>query len=88
MPRPGWGDCYSIPYRCLTNPAVENLITVGRCISAEFEAQAAIRVSPIAGATGHAGGVAAALTGTCAAAVDTDKLRSVLREQGAYIRGN
>lgn len=88
MPRPGWGDCYSIPYRCLTNPAVENLITVGRCISAEFEAQAAIRVSPIAGATGHAGGVAAALTRERAAVVDTVELRRVLREQGAYIRGN
>lgn len=54
------GHFYNIPYRALIGSA-DNLITVGRCISATFESQAAIRVSPIAGAIGHAGGVAAAV---------------------------
>ena len=67
---------------------VKNLITVGRCISANFEAQAAIRVSPIAGAIGHGGGVAA---GICAVNninvqdIDIEELRKELKKQGAFI---
>ncbi len=56
-----WGNFYSIPYRCLLNASIHNLITVGRCISATFEAQAAFRTTPGVGAIGHAGGVAASL---------------------------
>jgi hypothetical protein len=56
-----WGAIYGIPYRCLINPQIDNLINVGRCISATHEASAAIRVSPIAMAVGQAGGSAAAL---------------------------
>ncbi|XHR30986.1 MAG: FAD-dependent oxidoreductase [Chthoniobacteraceae bacterium] len=51
---------YEIPMRCLMVPHVENLIVVGRCISATHEASAAIRVTPIAMAIGHAGGILAA----------------------------
>ena len=57
-------------------------------ISASFEAQAAIRVSPIAGAVGHGGGVAA---GICAVKdinvqdVDVIELRKELKKQGAFI---
>ena len=81
------GNCYSIPYRCLIGK-MKNLITVGRCISATFEAQGAIRVSPIAGAIGHAGGAAAALTvkeGIDVQKVDSEKLQAVLKSQGAFI---
>mgnify|MGYP001294260414 CR=1 FL=1 len=56
-----WGCMYSIPYRCLINNRVANLITAGRCISATFEAQGVIRTTPIAGAVGQAGGAAACL---------------------------
>ncbi|AUS96382.1 hypothetical protein CDQ84_14350 [Clostridium thermosuccinogenes] len=52
---------YSIPYRCLINNRNANLITVGRCISATFKAQGAIRTTTIAGAVGQAGGVDAYL---------------------------
>ncbi len=85
-----WGEMYNIPYRCLVNAKVSNLITVGRSISAKFEAQGAIRVSPIAGAIGHAGGVAAALAvkdGVKAGEVDTFKLREILKLQEAYLEG-
>lgn len=82
------GELYSIPYRSLINHQVLNLITVGRCISTTFEAQGAIRVTPIAGAIGHAGGSAAGL----AAKQDVDfrdlnvkQLQTVLKEQGAYL---
>lgn len=51
---------YQIPLRCLLPVSPENLIVVGRCISATHEAAAAVRVTPIAMAIGQAGGVVAA----------------------------
>ncbi|RAV01702.1 FAD-dependent oxidoreductase [Paenibacillus sp. YN15] len=82
------GEIYSIPYRSLVNGRIANLVTVGRSISATFEAQGAIRVTPIAGAIGHGGGAAAALAalhGYEAALVPAELLRAKLREQGAYL---
>lgn len=82
------GNFYNIPYRCLIGKT-ENLITVGRCISATFEAQAAIRVSPIAGAIGHAGGVAAciSLMDDCPVyEADIIKIRESLKKQNAFLR--
>lgn len=38
------GEYYEIPYRCLTNSVVKNVITVGRCISTSFLVQASIRI--------------------------------------------
>lgn len=79
------GDYYNIPYRTLIGE-MSNLITVGRCISATFEAQAAIRVSPIAGAIGHAGGAAAAVAVQSGAKVqDVKTVRELLVEQGAFL---
>jgi len=86
--RLNWGEMYNIPYRSLVNEKVSNLITVGRCISTTFEAQGAIRVTPIAGATGHAGGAAAALCakhGGKACDVDIQELHSTLKGQRAYL---
>jgi len=83
-----WGEYYSIPYRCLVNASIHNLITVGRCISATFEAQAAIRTTPGVGAIGHAGGVAASLTAThhCPARdVPIQELQNILIQQQAYL---
>ncbi len=83
-----WGTMYSVPYRALINDKINNLITVGRCISAEFEAVGALRVSPMAGATGHAGGVAAYLAvrgNGNVHDIDTKELQKILVEQGAYL---
>jgi hypothetical protein len=52
--------CYQIPLRALLVETLDNLIVVGRCISATHAASAAIRVTPIAMAIGQAGGVLAA----------------------------
>ena len=82
------GHVYSVPYRCLLNDAVGNLITVGRCISAEFLAQSAIRVSPIAGAIGHGGGAAAAVAvkqSKSPADIDVRDVQRLLLAQDAYI---
>lgn len=79
---------YSVPYHSLVNSHVTNIITVGRCISATFEAQGAIRVTPMAGAIGHAGGVAAALAAKQEGNVlriSIPTLQQILKEQGAYL---
>lgn len=44
MEKYGSGEYYEIPYRCLTNEAVGNLLTVGRCISTSFLVQASVRI--------------------------------------------
>lgn len=83
-----WGGMYSIPYRCLVTPTLRNVIVIGRCLSATFEAQAAVRTTPTTGAIGHAGGVAAAqaaLGNLDVQQVDVPKVQSVLKEQGAYL---
>lgn len=83
-----WGDYYHIPYRCLINDSVPNLMAAGRNISASFEAQASCRTSPACCALGHAAGCAAALAvqqKTLPTALCVEKLQKTLREQGAFV---
>jgi hypothetical protein len=84
-----YGAFYSIPYRSLTNQVINNLCTVGRCISTSFEAQGAIRVSPICAATGEAGGTAAGLMIIGGIQnfneLSVETLRNQLIHQGAYL---
>lgn len=84
-----WGTFYGIPYRCLTNSAVPNLMAAGRNISCTFEAQASTRLSPCCAALGHAAGAAAALavqSGCLPHEVDVRRLQKTLLSQGAWIR--
>lgn len=55
------GQAYGIPYRSLVPAKAENLLVAGRCISADFYAESAIRISSTCMATGEAAGTAAAL---------------------------
>ena len=82
------GDYYDIPFGTLYCREIANLLVVGRCLSATFDAQAAIRVTPTAGTLGQAGGAAAALAAAKdgdVRKVDIKALRHVLRGQGAYL---
>ena len=82
------GTYYSIPYETLYCEEIKNLLAAGRCISASFEAQAAIRTTPTAGALGHAAGVAAALAAKGdgdVSKVSRKELQKRLKEQGAYL---
>lgn len=82
------GSWYSIPYRALITNVSDNLIVVGRCISATHEALAAVRVTPIAMAIGQAGGTAAAMSVKDEAPVDKldiEKLRSTLKENNQFL---
>ena len=68
---------------------IENLIVAGRCLSATFEAQSALRTTGIVGAMGHAAGVAAALalreTDGDARNINVSSLLAELAAQGAYL---
>ncbi|MBP1933262.1 FAD-dependent oxidoreductase [Ammoniphilus resinae] len=57
---PGSGH-HGIPFRCLQPVNINNVMVVGRCISATHQAQSSVRVMGPAMAMGEAGGVAAAL---------------------------
>lgn len=77
------GDYYNIPLRSLKVKNLRNLWAAGRTISADPVAFASVRVMGIGFATGHAAGVAAALTkGTVPTASDVQK---ELLRQGAKI---
>lgn len=54
------GEFYEIPYRALVTNEFSNLLVVGRCISANFAAQAAVRIQPSCMSMGEAAGIAAA----------------------------
>lgn len=82
------GSWYSIPYRCLVTHEITNLIVAGRCISATQEACSSTRLTPIVMALGQAAGTAAAQSvamGQPANALDTDRLRQQLKQDGAFL---
>lgn len=79
---------YQIPLRSLIVANPENLVVVGRCLSATHEASAAVRVTPISMAVGQAGGIVAALcarNGTAASAISPSVVRTILSEQKAIL---
>lgn len=82
------GKYYTIPYGCLVPKDSENLLVAGRCISTTHEAQASIRIMPTVCTIGEAAGVAAAVAcedKTTVKNVDVQKVRAILRENGAVI---
>lgn len=82
------GTYYTIPYRSLLPREFDNLLVGGRCISATHEAQASIRIMPICATLGQAAGTAIAVassTGANTHTVDIDRVRALLRENGAAI---
>jgi len=80
------GDYHDIPYRCLVPKDVNDLLVAGRCVSATFEAQAAIRVQANCRALGEAAGTAAAMCvaeGVTPRRLNRPRLIERLRAQGA-----
>ncbi len=77
------GQFYYIPLRSTIVKGFSNLMVCGRCISATHEACAAIRVTPIAMATGQAVGVVAGLcaaSGVTPRGLEYNKLEAALNE--------
>jgi len=82
------GHYHEIPYRCMLPVGVDNLLVAGRCLSATFAAQAAVRIQQNCRALGEAAGLAAAMaveSGVAVRDIDTVELRRRLNAQGAQI---
>lgn len=82
------GATYHIPYRCLVPQKVENLLVVGRCLSAEHDAHASVRSMGQCMAMGQAAGTAAALaleTESTPRAILISTLQDRLRQRGALL---
>lgn len=83
----GDGESYGIPYGALVPVGIDNLLTAGKCISADRPMQASVRVIPGCYITGQAAGVAASLA--CKSGetrrVDIHDLQSTLSSLGAYL---
>ena len=81
-------DSHDIPYRSLVPLELDGLLAAGRCISCTHVAEAAIRKVPVCMATGHAAGVAAAMSARDSVpprALDADAVRELLRAQGGVV---
>jgi len=81
------GQYYTVPYRCLLPREIDNLLVVGRCISATREAFASVRVIGPCMSEGQAAAVAThvAARGGVLPAIDTDALRAQLSQLGGLI---
>jgi hypothetical protein len=82
------GESYGIPYRILTVKGFDNLLTAGRCVSADRYLQGSIRVMPGCYITGQAAGVAAAIACNSNGNIRTFpvlELQNRLKKLGAYL---
>jgi len=86
--RYGPGESHGIPYRCLLPKGIRNVIVAGRSVSCDKRIQGSVRVMPVCLTMGEAAGMAAAFAAGTETpdvhAVDVQRLRSRLREEGAY----
>jgi hypothetical protein len=79
---------YQIPYEVMVPNEIDNLLVTGRCVSATFEAQAAIRTTPTMTALGQACGTAIALAlknHSVVQKIDINTLQDTLIAQGSYL---
>lgn len=79
---------YQIPYEIMITNELDNLIVTGRCVSASFEAQAAIRTTPTMTALGQAAGTAAslaAMNNVSVGNINISELQNKLIEQKSFI---
>ncbi len=82
------GSWYDIPYGALVSADLPNLLACGRCISADHQGMASLRVMGPSMATGQAAGEAAAMAaeaGGDARDVNVEELQRRLRDTGAAI---
>ncbi|MBP7402661.1 MAG: FAD-dependent oxidoreductase [Clostridia bacterium] len=85
-PKPG--EVFSVPYRCLVPERTDNLLVAGRCMSADHEAESAIRQVYACMQGGQAAGTAAGIAvraGTAPGDVDIAELQARLRAGGVVL---
>ena len=81
----------SVPYGALLPRSTDNLLVAGRHISSDAQTHTFMREIPQCWLTGHAAGVAAALTAggaTRARDVPVADIRRELTRQGAYLQSS
>ncbi len=81
--------CVSVPYGALLPRRTDNLLVAGRHISTDAQTHTYMREIPQCWLTGHAAGVAAALSANAGSSprdVSVTELQAALRKQGAYLR--
>lgn len=79
---------YNIPFRCLVPQGSVNLVTAGRCLSADGPGFGSVRVMATCMAMGQGAGTAAALSckhGYSMSAMNFEQLRETLIQQGAVV---
>lgn len=84
----GRGECVGIPYSILVPRGAQNFWAAGRCHSSDTKVHGSIRAQSAAYMMGQATGTAAAqhiASGQPACDLDTERLVTTLREQGAYL---
>lgn len=82
------GESYGIPYRALLPKEIDNMLVVGRCISADRQMLSSVRVMPACFITGQAAGMAAAMSAfeNCEVKkIDVTKLQQNLKKIGAFL---
>lgn len=82
------GESHGIPLRALIPKGTDNLLVAGRTISSDHMIMGSIRVMPCCMVTGEAAGLTAALAikeNVGVRELDAEKVRTVLKERGAYI---
>ena len=82
------GEWFDIPYRALVPQKLDGLLVSGRCISADYQAMAAMRVMGPCMAIGEAAGAAAAMVAQVDSEprnADVNALRTSLTEAGALV---
>ncbi|MBE6913535.1 MAG: FAD-dependent oxidoreductase [Ruminococcaceae bacterium] len=83
--RPNPRNFAEVPYRALVASGVDNLLSAGRCLSADWDAIGAVRIIATSMTTGQAAGNAAALCvreGVLPAQLDGRKVREMQKSQG------
>lgn len=84
------GESHGIPYRSLVPKGITNLLVAGRLIGCDHDVNASVRVMPVCLVTGEAAGVAASLATDDSSVdvhqIDTDVLRTKLKQYGAYFK--
>ncbi|MDP6115026.1 MAG: FAD-dependent oxidoreductase [Planctomycetota bacterium] len=83
------GPVYAVPLRSICGAKMKNLLTAGRCISADTTAWDATRAIPTCAMTGEAAGTVAALsihqTGGNCHEISVSQLQRLLDEHGAIL---
>jgi len=85
----GPGESHGLPYRCLTPKKLSNVLVAGRSVSSDRITQGSLRVMPACLCMGEAAGIAAKFAADMPVAnvhaIDAQRLRERLREEGAYL---